>query len=155
MRLARQSAGIEQLEGNLMARIVFAGLIAVVIALPTVVAAWWSFNRHEVFPVADNAWEVVSEVGTSAADYWCAAGDYAQRVLRVPAAQRIYIWKAIGPSVNRPSRKAVQFSLTPPPGADTSTGYSLSVKRAGDNLARHSAVWYCDQFDAEDIRRRW
>ena len=108
-------------------------------------------NRHEVFPVSDTVWEVVSEVGSSAADYWCGAGDFAQRVLGTPAAQRIYIWKAIGPSVTRPGRKAVQFSLTPPPGADTSTGYSLTVRRAGDNLARHAAVQYCYQFDGDDI----
>ncbi len=119
--------------------------------LPSWASAWWAMNRHEVFPVSDTVWEVVSEVGSSAADYWCGAGDFAQRVLGTPAAQRIYIWKAIGSSVARPGRKAVQFSLTPPPGSDTSTGYSLTVKRAGDNLARHAAVQYCYQFDGDDI----
>lgn len=119
--------------------------------LPTYGMAWWAFNRHEVFPVSDTVWEVVARVGTSAADYWCGAGDYAQRVMGVPAASRIYIWKAVGPSETRPGKKAVQFSLTPPEGADTSTGYSLTVKRAGDNLARHAAVQYCYQLDEADI----
>ncbi len=131
---------------------ILAGLIAVI---PTWAAAWWAFNRHEVFPVSETSWEVVARVGTSAADYWCGAGDFAQRVMGVPAASRIYIWKAVGPSVNRPGKKAVQFSLSPPPGADTTTGYSLSVKRAGDNLARHAAVQYCYQYHRADIRRRW
>lgn len=133
-----------------------AQLVAIALSLsvlPTWATAWWAMNRHEVFPVSDNAWEVVSRVGSSAADYWCGAGDFAQRVLGTPAAQRIYIWKAVGPSVNRPGRDAVQFSLTPPPDSDTTTGYSLSVKRAGDNLARHAAVQYCYQFEGDDIWR--
>ncbi|MEY8829005.1 hypothetical protein AB9K34_11415 [Sedimentitalea sp. XS_ASV28] len=130
-------------------------LVACLACLPSWGAAWWSFNRLEVFPVSETAWEVVAGVGTGAADYWCGAGDFAQRVLGVSAASRIYIWKSEGPSVNRPGRKAVQFSMSPPSGADTSTGYSLSVKRAGDNLARHAAVQYCYQFDESDIWNRW
>lgn len=130
-------------------------LAASLAVIPTWGMAWWAFNRHEVFPVSDTVWEVVARVGTSAADYWCGAGDYAQRVMGVPAASRIYIWKPVGPSVTRPGHKAVQFSLSPPPGADTSTGYSLTVKRAGDNLARHMAVQYCFQLDESDIWERW
>jgi hypothetical protein len=111
-------------------------------------------NRHEVFPVSNTVWEVVSEVGSSAADYWCGAGDFAQRVLGTPAADRIYIWRGIGPSVNRPGKKAVQFSLTPPAGANTSPRLSLSVKEAGDNLARHAAVQYCYQYSGPEIWER-
>lgn len=134
---------------------VFRYMVAGVLVLsPTWAAAWWAYNRHEVFPVSNSVWEVVSEVGSSPADYWCGAGDYAQRVLGVGSTERIFIWRAIGPSVNRPNRKAVQFSLSPPPGADTSTQLSLSVKRAGDNLARHAAVQYCYQFDGDEFFRR-
>ncbi|WP_424986493.1 hypothetical protein [Microbulbifer sp. S227A] len=132
-----------------------AAAVACLAIVPTWGSAWWAFNRLEVFPVSETVWEVVAGVGTSAADYWCGAGDFAQRVLGVSATSRIYIWKPVGPSVNRPGKKAVQFSMSPPPGADTSTGYSLTVKRAGDNLARHAAVQYCYQFDETDIWNRW
>ena len=136
----------------LIRRIALAVFLA---TIPTWASAWWAWNRHEVFPVSESVYEVVGRVGTSASDYWCAAGDFAQRVMGVPSAQRIYIWREVSGSVTRPGRKAVQFSLSPPPGADTSTPISLSVKRAGDNLARHSAVAYCHQFDDDFIRRRW
>jgi hypothetical protein len=127
-------------------RLTLAGLLALI---PTWGMSWWAF------PVSETVWEVIADVGTSAADFWCGAGDYAQRVMGVPAASRIYIWKPVGPSVNVPGRKAVQFSMSPPPGADTSVGYSLTVKRAGDNLARHAAVQYCFQYDGPDIWERW
>lgn len=130
-------------------------LTVLAVIIPTWAAAWWSYNRLEVFPVSDSVWEVVSRVGTSPADFWCGAGDYAQRVLGTPAAERIYIWKAIGPSVNVQGRNAVQFSLSPPPGANTTPGYSLSVKAVGDNLARHAAVQYCFQNDGPEIWDRW
>lgn len=130
-------------------------LAAFLAVIPTWGSAWWAINRLEVFPVSETVWEVVAGVGTSAADFWCGAGDFAQRVMGVPAAARIYIWKPIGPSVTRPGRKAVQFSMSPPAGADTSTGYSLTVKRAGDNLARHTAVWYCYQYDGPAIWERF
>lgn len=105
--------------------------------------AWRAWNRHEVLPVSDGVFEVVAEVGSSATSFWCGAGDYAQRQLRAPAAQRIYIWLPVGPSVNRPGRKAVQFSLSAPPGADTTPGMSVTVNRAGDNMRTASAQAYC------------
>ena len=130
-------------------------LASLAVLTPTLASAWWAINRLEVFPVSESAWEVVARVGTSPADFWCGAGDYAQRVLGTPAAQRIYIWRGIGPSVNVPDRKAVQFSLTPPPGANTTPGYSLSVRAEGDNLARHAAVQYCFQNDGPEIWERF
>ncbi|MFD3189428.1 hypothetical protein ACFMPD_04030 [Sedimentitalea sp. HM32M-2] len=134
-------------------KLVLAGILAL---SPTWASAWWAMNRHEVFPVSDGVYEVVARVGSSASDFWCGAGDFAQRVIGLPAAERIYIWRGIGPSVNRPGRKAVQFALTPPPGADTTASLTLSVKAVGDNLARHAAVQYCYQHDGDDIwRRRW
>ncbi len=129
-------------------------LAAVIAVSPTWAAAWWSFNRHEVFPVSDGVFEVVSRVGSAPSDYWCSAGDYAQRVLKLPAADRIYIWRGIGSSVNRPGARAVQFSPTPPAGADTTPRLSLSIKTPGDNLARHAAVAYCHEGRADDVFRR-
>ena len=125
-----------------------AGLLGSLICLPLSAQAWRAWNRHEVLPVSEGVWEVVNRVGSGAQDYWCGIGDFAIRQLRTQATQRIYIWQEIGPSVNRPGRKSVQFALTPPPGSDTSTGYSLSVKIRGDNLNAATARNYCyDRFD--------
>ncbi|WP_425043169.1 hypothetical protein [Primorskyibacter sp. S87] len=118
---------------------------------PSSALAWWAFNRHQVEPVGNGVFEVVAEVGSAPKDFWCGAGDYAIRVLRTSATQRIYIWKAIAPSTIRQGRKGVQFALQPPPGADTSTGYSLTVKREGDNLNAAMAQGYCYDRRAEDL----
>ncbi|WP_028093757.1 hypothetical protein [Pseudodonghicola xiamenensis] len=124
-----------------MTKTIFAA--AALAALPALAWAWRAQNRHEVHDLGQGVFEVVSEVGAGAGDYWCGAGDYAIAALRTPANQRIYIWKPLGPSVSRPGRKAVQFALTPPQGADTSVGLSLAVKRAGDNLTAAMARNYC------------
>lgn len=119
-------------------------LLAVTLALQPIAAqAWWAWNRHEVLPVQEGVWEVVSRVGSSPQDYWCGIGDFAIRELRTGAAQRIYIWEGVGPSVNRPQKRSVKFALTPPPGADTSSSYSLSIKRPGENISANLARSYC------------
>ena len=132
-------------------------LATLLVALPLPAAAWWAWNRHEVYPVSEQAFEVVSRVGSGPQDFWCAAGDFARRVLRVPAPTRVYLWRGVGQSVNRPDRKSVQFALEPPPGADTSTSYSLTIRREGDNLSAALAQQYCygGEFDPFLLQRRW
>lgn len=118
--------------------------------MPSAGSAWRAWNQHDVYPVSEGVFEVVSEVGSGATDFWCGAGDYAYRALRTKGVQRVYIWRAIGPSVTKPGKKAVQFSLTPPSGADTSSRISLSVKAVGDNLRAAMAQQYCFDGDADD-----
>jgi hypothetical protein len=132
-------------------------LVAVLAMVPGWGAAWRALNWHEVFPISETEFEVVSRVGSGAADFWCGAGDFARSKLGAGATQRIYIWRAIGPSVTRPGKKAVQFSFSPPPGANVTPGYSLSVKAVGDNLTSAAAFQYClgqDPFDPF-LRRGW
>jgi len=117
---------------------------------------WRAVNQHEVAALKGGGFEVISEVGAGAADYWCGAGDYVRRRLGARGTQRIYISRALGPSVARPGKSSVQFVLTPPPGADTSTRLSLSVKAVGDNLSAAMAQQYCygdDPFDPFPRRR--
>lgn len=125
-------------------------VVAVLVLTPGWVAAWRAWNWHDVFPVSKTVFEVIGRPGSAAADYWCGAGDYVRHALRESATRRIYIWRAIGPSEIQPGRKAVQFALTAPENADTSPGYSLSVKAVGDNLTAAAAFQYClgdDRFD--------
>lgn len=99
--------------------------------------------RTEVAQLDNGVFEIVS-YGTSApVSYWCGAGDFAIRGLRTKGNQRIYVWKAYGPSVSKPGKKGVQFSLTAPEGADTSESYSITVKRVGENMSAGTAQSYC------------
>ncbi|UWQ31694.1 hypothetical protein K3555_13955 [Leisingera sp. M527] len=131
-----------------------AGLAGALLLLPEASAAWRAINRHEVLPVSEGVWEVVARVGTGAQDYWCGIGDFAIRQLRAPVNQRIYVWRGVGPSVNRPGRKAVQFAFGLPPGVpDRSSSLSLNVREAGDNLHVTAAQTYC--YDRLPGRDRW
>jgi hypothetical protein len=127
-------------------------LVCVALAVPGSALAWYAYNRHEVLPVSEGVFEVVGRPGSGAVDYWCAAGDFSISQVRTKANQRVYVWKAIGPSVNRPGKKAVQFAYGPPEGGDTSDSYSVSVKRPGENMSASFAKQYCygskfDEFD--------
>ncbi len=95
--------------------------------------------RTQITPLKDGTYEVKPVGGSSAAvTYWCGIGDYAVRTLGVSNSQRIYVSKAYEKGV-----RTVQFSLTPPPGANTNPGYSLTVNRVGENLSAASAQNYC------------
>ncbi len=131
--------------------ILFAGILALT---PMIFAAsaeaWRARNWLQVYPVSPTVFEVVGQTGSWAAEYWCGAGDYVRHSLRMPAVQRVYIWRGIGPSVNKPGRKAVQFSMNPPGDKVVPPGYSLSVKAVGDSLTAAAAFQYCldnDRFD--------
>ena len=112
---------------------------------------WRAWNRQEVHPVSEGVWEVLNGIGSGPRDYWCAIGDFALRQLRTPVAQRIYIWKGLGPAETQSGRKSVQFSLTPPAGADTSHSYSVSMRRPGYNLRAVTAQHFCRDYYEDSI----
>ncbi|WP_299984654.1 hypothetical protein [uncultured Ruegeria sp.] len=94
--------------------------------------------RTTVTPLTGGIYEVAA-IGTSApVAYWCGIGDYAIRTLRTSATQRIYISKPYERGV-----RTVQFSLTPPAGAEDVTTYSVTVKTVGANMTAGSAQGYC------------
>lgn len=94
--------------------------------------------RTEITPLPNGVYEVKAFGSSAPVNYWCGIGDYAIRTLGVPNSQRIYIWRAYEPGV-----RTVQFSMTPPPGADTKPGYSITVKKVGANMSAVSAQNYC------------
>lgn len=133
-----------------MKRSFLSALALSVAILPNIATAWQAWNQHEVYPLSNGVFEVVGRPGSGAADYWCAAGDYAYRNLRTASVQRVYIYRGIGPSVSEPGRKAIQFSLTPPAGANTEPGFTLSMHRVGDNMRAAAAQQYCYDADPFD-----
>ncbi len=132
-----------------MKRFLKASVVAAIVVAPSVVhSVGFGFGvrlgyRTAVANVGDGVFEVVSLSGSAPVAYWCGAGDFAIRSLRTSATQRIYIWKAYGPSVSQPGKKAVQYSLSPPDGVDTTPGYSVTVRRVGENMTAASAQGYC------------
>ncbi len=122
------------------------GLALLLLSIPTWALSWYAWNRYEVYPISDTVFEVIERPGSAggAAQYWCGAGDYAQRVLKTKTNQKIYIWKAVGKSVTKPGRKrAVQFSTIAPDEYSPPPGYSLSVRAVGDSLSTAAAQRYC------------
>ena len=142
-----------------MTRISLIICVALLASVPDHAAAWRARNLHQVEPVASSlsatVFEVIGRAGSGAADYWCGAGDYVRHRLGRAAVQRVYIWRAIGPSVARPGRRAMQFSLTAPDNPSPSPGYSLSMKAVGDNLTASFAFQYCFDNDRRDSLFPW
>ncbi len=117
--------------------------LALLGALPTTASAWRAINQHDVYQISPGVYEVVSEPGSGAVDFWCGIGDFGRMQLNLGATQKIYVWRGLGPSVTRPERAAVQFALNPPSGSAVAQGYGLSVKQAGDSLSASFARQYC------------
>ncbi|MEP3329456.1 hypothetical protein [Sedimentitalea sp.] len=118
-------------------------MILAVVHSATPASAWRATNSHVVNPLSATSFEVIGRGGISSTEYWCAAGDYARRVLGVPIEQRIYISRPRGRSETENAKSAVQFSLDPPANADLKPGLLLTVTRTGDNLSAWGAWNYC------------
>lgn len=120
------------------------GLCAALMALAPVAApAWQADNLLTVNPLSGGGFEVVGAPGSGGPDFWCAAGDYAMRVLGADSTQRVYLIRSRGAPETSNRTSSVQFSLTPPPGAVPRDGLFLSMRRVGDNLSVAFARNYC------------
>lgn len=112
--------------------------------MPSTGAAWQADNRLDVTALpSGDAFEVVGRPGSAGSDYWCAAGDYALRVLGATHGERIYLVRGRGAPVTSNRKSAVHFSLTPVEGAVQRNPPFLSMKSVGDNLSVSFARNYC------------
>lgn len=73
-------------------------------------AAWLSPNNQVVQSTGEGRFEVRARPGLSASQAFCAAGEYASRILGVP--QNARIWRASPPPRRR--GEGISFSLTDP-----------------------------------------
>lgn len=130
-----------------MRKILFAGVTAALSALsalvPQFAGAWQADNRLTVNPVSDTVFEVIGLPGSPGSEFWCAAGEYALRVLGTSSTQRVYIVRGRAAPVTGTGPSAVQFSLNLPEGVPPQSGLTLSVKKVGDNLSVAFARTYC------------
>ncbi|HBS51108.1 MAG TPA: hypothetical protein DEA05_13975 [Rhodobacteraceae bacterium] len=114
-------------------------------AVPGAAAAFTAFNRLNVNPVDAATFEVVGKGATNGAEYWCAAGDFADRTLRAGWTDRIYIARGRGPSETTGRRSAVQFTLSPEAAGIVPAEPSLRLNalEVGDNMSVQAAKGYC------------
>jgi len=122
----------------------FALLVAalgVTAALPAL--SWQADNLSEVNEVGPGVFEVIGRTGAAGPDYWCAAGDYAMRVLGAANDQRIYIARGRGAPESSGRTTSVQFSLDRPDGPDVKPALFLRMKTVGDNMSAAMARSYC------------
>ncbi len=120
--------------------------LVLLMVLPQASLGWTARNSQTVVPLSDRSFEVLGQAGSGNTDYWCAAGEYARRVLGVANAQRLYVSRGRAEAETANRKSAVQFSLDPPPNGDTSWRLLLSVTRVGENLSAIEASNYCARF---------
>ena len=126
-----------------MTRSLIAGLLAAALIVPSQAIAFRSWNQHDVVDVGNGVFEVIARVGNQPLDYWCAAGDYARRVLNARTPDKVYVWRPEGPSTVRATYRAVQFSMSVPPSGVAPPSFSINVKKVGENMAVSFADGYC------------
>lgn len=113
-------------------------------------SAFTSREGSRVNPVSAAVFEVIPKAGGLGRNYWCAAGDYAQRALKAPWEAHLYISRARGASETTNRRSAVQFTLEPSLAGSPVKGDFASVNalRRGDNMRVRDAFNLCHQLPA-------
>ncbi|MEP4037252.1 MULTISPECIES: hypothetical protein [unclassified Pseudophaeobacter] len=120
------------------------GLVGLV---ATGASAFSARDGSRVNPVSDAVFEVVPKAGGLGRNYWCAAGDYAQRALKSPWEAHLYISRSRGASETTNRRSAVQFTLQPSLAGSPPTGAfgSVNALARGDNMRVRDAFNLCNQ----------
>lgn len=116
----------------------FAIAVTALVVIPMAAQAFVAENRVEVMPRAGSSFEVEPDPIFGVPGQWCAAADYAVRVLRAPWTNRVYVQ---GPgSVSR----AVVFGMTPAGATPSSiTSVSNSANTPGANFSVQRAFAFC------------
>ncbi len=121
-------------------------LILTFLLLPLQAAAqaYRADNWLVVVPLNTHDFEVIEDHGEGARGIWCAAAEFAQNVLGLPREDRLYVKTPRGPSVSGVGRKGVVFTtVSERVGTEAPRSYSVTVRRAGENLPSHHARQLC------------
>jgi len=103
-------------------------------------------NRMIVNPISSSVFEVVETRSLGASGSWCAAADYATRVLGVTGKSELIVKTPRGQSVTDPRRKGVAFTLDPGEVSEPlSKSVSPSTKIPGQTLPVGHALAFCSQ----------
>lgn len=127
------------------ARLLPLALVALVAAAGSA-SAFTATNRYVVRDIGGGRFEVQPRGGLSDANAWCAAGDYAGRVLGMNTGR---IWRISPPP--RRSGDGITFS-TSPQGAASSTGMA-TLGGQGGSKSVSSAQAICNTLRPDSRRR--
>lgn len=120
--------------------------------VPEAMPSYRAFTGNEVHPVPGQpgTFEVLSSPGKSGPEYLrCAAGLYTTRALGLLPNRRIYLVSPMGPSLTRPGRGAITFTVLPDAAlldaaAALPDDYLLAMTQPGDNFSAASATHICE-----------
>lgn len=111
-------------------------------AFPAVAQQFRAANHMTVTPSGQGTFEVSGQAELFARDYWCAAGDYGQRVLGLPVTARLAVTIPYSPS-----RRSVTFApVADPEPQFRVTILGLSIRKAGATLSVGQARGYCADY---------
>lgn len=119
-------------------------VLAAMIGTTAAAQAFEAQNRLLVVPLGSKDFEVIEARGEGARGMWCAAADYAKRVLKQPGGSRVYVKTPRGPSVSGAGRIGVVFTTDPSRlSVAPNKGYSVTVRTAGRGLPINHAYQFC------------
>lgn len=128
------------------------------VVMPAMVAAnpYTAENFLKVWTLDATTFEVIEANGEGARGLWCAAASYAERQMRMDHRNPIYVLVPRGPSVSRPDRKSVIYTINPealPAGTVIHQGAFATTRTAGAMFPSYLARTFCrDRFGEHD---RW
>lgn len=115
-------------------------------ASPALSQSFKAKNRMVVNPISSAVFEVVETRSLGASGSWCAAADYATRVLGASGKTELIVKTPRGKSVTDPRRKGVAFTLDPAEVPEPlSKSVSPSTKIPGQTLPVGHALAFCSQ----------
>lgn len=119
-------------------------LSAMLPLIPDAASAFTSRHGVKVNPVSQGVFEVIPRTFNGYL-FWCAAADYAHRVLKAPWGADLHVSRGLGPSETTGRRSAVQFTLDESLVADRPVGGYASINSlaAGDSMSVQDAFGYC------------
>ncbi|OED47019.1 hypothetical protein AB838_17140 [Rhodobacteraceae bacterium (ex Bugula neritina AB1)] len=115
-------------------------------AIPVSAGTFLANRGVRVLPVNDIVYEVVPGRSGGTWDYWCAAAQYARRVLGASWTDRYYVVRGRDVSVTTGRRSSVQFTLHPEQaGVPPKTGWLSLGFQPGESLSVQQGHGYCVQ----------
>ncbi|MEW2911338.1 hypothetical protein [Leisingera sp. JC11] len=129
-----------------MKNLITAAALACITAVPAAADTFLANRGVRVLPVNDIVFEVVPGRSGGTWEYWCAAAEYARRVLGANWTDRYYVVRGRDISVTTGRRSSVQFTLYPErAGVPSRIGWLSLGFRPGDSLSVQQGYGYCSQ----------
>lgn len=131
-------------------------MIIAMLVLPVAAQAqaFEAINRLIVVPLSSTEFEVIESRGEGARGIWCAAADYVRTRGIQSADGRLYVARPRSAAQSVRGRAGVVFTVAPDDTLrDTPRSYTVTVRRAGENLPINHAYQFCEDYiiDLNDL----